>query len=381
MAQDEIAARRGYHNVTPMRIAHVTYTHLPLVGGGDVYVEALRRALDRHGHAQIVLARRSRERVPWFVPIPNPARGLPAEFWTHTLGLIARARILRTHDAIIAHYPVYALAAKALAGRSRLIGISHGVTWDDRPRALRSRIKRAIARAAFRRCDAFVANDSNFLREMGLDVEPATRMFEEIAPGRWFIPNCVDVERFRPGEGWRALSGLRPIIVPRNLYFNRGVHLAIAAFAHFHRAQPETRLVIVGAPGQPGYARALRELVRRLDLSGAVIFWGPAPYADMPAVYASAAMALIPSVAGEGTSLAALEAMACGVATVSTDIGGLADLPTRHCAPDAASMAEAMIKAYPDRAALGAQQRQRVLQAFTQPRWEQSWARVIESLG
>jgi len=371
-----------------MRIAHVTYTYLPLVGGGDVYVETLRRALDSRGHAQVVLARPSRERLPWFVPVPNPARGLPGAFWTHTLGLIPRAGVLRAQDTIIAHYPIYALAAMAIVGAvpwrrsggARVIGISHGVTWDDRPGALRSRIKRAIARAAFRRCAAFVANDSNFLREMGLDIAPATRPFEEVAPRRWFIPNCVDADRFRPSDGRQVLRGLHPIIVPRNLFFNRGVHLAIAAFAQFRRAQPETRLVIVGAPGQPGYARTLRELVRRLDVSDAVIFWGPAPHADMPAVYASAEMVLIPSVAGEGTSLAALEAMACGVATISTDIGGLADLPTRHCAPDAISMAEAMVEVYPSRVALGAEQRQHVLRTFTQPRWEAAWARVIESL-
>jgi len=364
-----------------MRIAHITYTYFPLVGGGDVYVENLRRALEARGHAQVVLARRSNETAPWFVSVPNPLRGLPAEFWTHALGLIARAGVPRAQDAIIAHYPVYALVAMALAPRARTIGISHGVTWDDRPGALRSRIKKAIARAAFRRCAAFVANDSNFLREMGLDVRPGERFFEQVAPGRWFIPNCVDTERFRPGAGWERLRTLRPIIVPRNLYYNRGVHLAIAAFARFRPAFPDTRLVIVGAPGQRAYVRALRSLVRELGLDDAVVFWGPVPHADMPAVYKSAEMVLIPSVAGEGTSLSALEAMACGVATITTDIGGLADLPAARCAADEASFAEMMREIYPRRVETGARQLARVRATFTRQLWEEAWARVVESVG
>ena len=364
-----------------MRIAHITYTYFPLVGGGDVYVESLRRALEARGHAQVVLARRSNETAPWFVSVPNPLRGLPAEFWTHALGLIARAGVPRAQDAIIAHYPVYALVAMALAPRARTIGISHGVTWDDRPGALRSRIKKAIARAAFRRCAAFVANDSNFLREMGLNIAPGEHFFEQVAPGRWFIPNCVDTERFQPGEGLAQLRALRPIIVPRNLYYNRGVHLAIAAFARFRPAFPDMRLVIVGAPGQRSYVRALRSLVRRLGLDDAVVFWGPVPHADMPAVYRSAEMVLIPSVAGEGTSLSALEAMACGVATITTDIGGLADLPTAKCPPHAETLAETMRVTYPRRAEVGARQLARVRETFNRQHWEDAWSRVVESVG
>jgi glycosyltransferase involved in cell wall biosynthesis len=90
---------------------------------------------------------------------------------------------------------------------------------------------------------------------------------------------------------------------------------------------------------------------------------------------------LIPSVAGEGTSLSALEAMACGVATITTGIGGLADLPAVKCAPNAESLAETMREVYRDRAAIGAQQLARVRETFTRRRWEDAWARVIESLG
>jgi glycosyltransferase involved in cell wall biosynthesis len=371
-----------------MRLAHITYTYFPLVGGGDVYVEDLRQALAKRGHEQVVLARASQETTPWFAPVPNPLRGMPAEFWTHALGLVARRRLLRSQDAVIAHYPVYALAALAVVGaassrrfrRTRVIGLSHGVTWDDRPGALRSRVKRTLARAAFHRCAAFVANDSNFLREMGLDIAPGERFFEQVAPGRWFIPNCVDTERFRPGAGWERLRAMRPIVVPRNLFFNRGVHLAIGAFARFRRAHPDTRLVIVGAPSRRDYARMLRRLVRDLDLRDDVLFWGPVAHADMPAVYASAEMVVIPSVAGEGTSLSALEAMACGVATISTVVGGLVDLPSAHCAPDVLSMSDAMLRVYEERGEIGALQRKQVRAAFNRSRWEEAWAQVVDSV-
>jgi hypothetical protein len=72
--------------------------------------------------------------------------------------------------------------------------------------------------------------------------------------------------------------------------------------------------------------------------------------------------------------------MACGVATVSTDVGGLADLPTEQCQPTAGSLAEAMRWVYPQRAQVAARQREAVRRTFSLQRWEETWARVIESL-
>jgi glycosyltransferase involved in cell wall biosynthesis len=285
---------------------------------------------------------------------------------------------LAGEDLLIFHYPIYLYAFDRWCRSQRppaRVGLSHGVTWDDRPGAWRSRVKRDLARYAFRRAERFVANDTFFLREMGLDIKPRQGMYTEVAPRAWFIPNAVDTERFHPCVDLEATA----ILVPRNLYFNRGVHLAIEAFARFAPAHPEARLLIAGAPGQVWYAERLRQLVARTGLGERIEFRGGVPYADMPELYAACRMTLIPSLCGEGTSLSALESMACGTATLSTDVAGLQDLPTEQAPPDPESFAHAMADVYARSPEIGERQLAAVREWHSLPRWEAAWRAVIES--
>lgn len=366
-----------------MRIAHLTYTYEPVSGGADVYLDMLFNLLRRRGHDQRVYQRAASVAGPHLRFVRNPARGLPAEFWTHALFLMRERASLAREQALFCHYPAYLLAAElSLLGRQPVrVGISHGVTWDDRPGSVRCRVKKAIARAAFARARLFVANDSNFLREMGLPVAPRQRMFSQVKPGVWFIPNCVDSRRFAGVQPLPELQALSPVLFPRNIFRNRGAHLAIQAFAAFCRGHPETHLVLVGAPSQPSYVRSLIALVRTLHLDGRVLFRGPARPADMPRIYASARMTLVPSVAGEGTSLAALESMASGTATVCTRVGGLPDLPAVLCEPDPQALAEAMAQTYERRAEVSRQQREAVRDGYSLERWENAWIQALETVG
>jgi glycosyltransferase involved in cell wall biosynthesis len=287
--------------------------------------------------------------------------------------LRGRLAELRAMDVLIAHYPNY---CRPVYSHPRLIGLSHGVTWDDAPGAWRSRRKRYMALDAFTCCKRFVANDTFFLREMGLSLAPGQGAFEEVAPGRWFIPNCVDTELFRPPD---SPADRRPlIVVPRNLYRNRGVHLAVGAFSAVRGEFPDWEMEVVGADGQADYAAEVRALVRDLGLGDCVRFAGSLPWHEMPEVYGRARVCLVPSLCGEGTSLAALEAMACGVATITTDAGGLTDLPARHCAADALALAEALRDTLPQWQTLAAPQQARVHADFALPRWKAAWARVVE---
>jgi glycosyltransferase involved in cell wall biosynthesis len=388
-----------------MRIAHVTYTFKPIRGGADAYLAQLYDLLDRQGHEQVVYQRLQRispgEGRPARIRfLRNPFRGLPADFWTQALSLPLEWWRLSRFDAAIFHYPIYLLAClpPRISGRPLIVGLSHGVTWDDSRRSVKSKIKRAVARAAFRAADLYVANDTNFLREMGIAAPPAQGPYSNacaparaepgkacwpgarVAPRAWFIPNAVDIEYFRPVPPDPRLQALNAILVPRNLFFNRGVHLAIRAFAIFSKRYPDTNLVIAGHASQPRYAERLRRLARDLSVRSRVIFWGPAERRQMPSLYSASLMTLIPSVAGEGTSLAALESMACGTATISTDIGGLADLPAVKTAAIAEDLAEAMLDTFPIRAEVGARQRQQVEEGFSLPIWEKAWGEVTAEI-
>lgn len=362
-----------------MRIGQVTYSYQPVMGGGDVYAAMLFRLLAEQGHQQRVYQRRTAAEDPALRFVPNPlARFHRGEFWTQALFLSRLKADLLQEELLIAHYPVYLLAAARLrkGGRPALLGISHGVTWDERPGSVSARIKRAVARRAFRLADSFIANDTFFLREMGLAAPPRQGLFAQVAPARWFIPNCVppDLCAGRPREELRAR---RPVLVPRNLYRNRGIHLAVEAFQYFAPEHPETHLLIVGEESQPAYVQEVKQRVKELRLEERVIFRGHVPHDEMADFYASSELCLVPSICGEGTSLSALEAMAGGVAVISTDVAGLKDLPTVQCPPEAQALAQAMLQVYPQRRRIGEEQKAQVAQDYSYERWSQSWREVI----
>jgi glycosyltransferase involved in cell wall biosynthesis len=361
-----------------MRIAQLTFSYLPLTGGADTYAAQLTRVLEGAGHRVTVYQRDVGVGGPGVRFLPTPRLSPGRQFWLLSATLLARAGDLAREEVLIAHYPNYALP---VLWHPRVVGLSHGVTWDDAPGSWAGRFKRWLARVAFRRCAAFVANDTFFLREMGLPIAPQESPFTAVRPGRWFIPNGVDLAHFHRREGEAALRRLNPILVPRNLYRNRGIHLAIQAFAEFAREQPETHLVLVGGAGQPAYIAELHRLVDRLQLQERVLFLGHVDWREMPTVYSSAELTLIPSLCGEGTSLSALESMACGTATIATTAGGLVDLPTVHCSPTAEDLLRALRQTYPVRRQIAATQQERVRQGFSLERWAAAWRQVVEAVG
>jgi glycosyltransferase involved in cell wall biosynthesis len=121
---------------------------------------------------------------------------------------------------------------------------------------------------------------------------------------------------------------------------------------------------------------------RRLgDEAGAVVFYGPVPHDQLRAVYSSAQLTLIPSLCGEGTSLAALESMACGTPTICTFVAGLRDLPGPHALPIVSSLVETMESVWPDRADLAEAQRAQVLARYPIERWRRSWTDALKDVG
>jgi len=383
-----------------MKIAHITFSYLPIRGGADAYLDDLRHILHEAGHEQLVIqcaappkpgAKAEREvsiqncRV---VQVPLPPHLSPGRrFWLLAAALPLYRSLLAEMDRLIVHYPVYCLS---VAWHPVVIGLSHGVTWDGGPMSLANRIKRGIARKAFHKVARFVANDSFFLREMGLNLPagseknfswgvalgaPPTAPFAEVTPGRWYVPNCVDPNYFTPPEGKNESS--LEILVPRNLYRNRGVHLSISAFAHIVHQLPESRMVIAGGSGDRGYREELESLVENLSLQQQVVFLGPVQRGEMRELYRRSALTMVTSVAGEGTSLAALESMACGTPVVATRVGGLVDLPCVMCNVDAGSIANTALKVLEKRNEIAALQRSIVEKQFNTSLWADAWLRVV----
>jgi D-inositol-3-phosphate glycosyltransferase len=154
-------------------------------------------------------------------------------------------------------------------------------------------------------------------------------------PGRIrVVPPGVDADLFRPGPREQAkaalgLAGHRVVLFLGRLQRFKGPDVAIRAVREAFRRDPqgteEVMLVVVGGPSGPdGPAEAARlmRLAGELGLGDRVRFLPPRLHHELPEVYASADVLLMPS-RSESFGLVALEAQACGVPVVASAVGGL----------------------------------------------------------
>ena len=163
------------------------------------------------------------------------------------------------------------------------------------------------------------------------------------------IPNVVDTATFRPADASRAFRADAPhVVIARNLESIYGIDVGLEALALLRRDAPGLTASIAGSG--PDRA-ALEDQARRLGLADCVRFTGRLDVAGMVALYQSADLVLNP-VRADNTPNSVLEALACGVPVVSTNVGGVPYLvqdrqtamlaPTESPSGLAAAMAEVL---------------------------------------
>jgi glycosyltransferase involved in cell wall biosynthesis len=135
------------------------------------------------------------------------------------------------------------------------------------------------------------------------------------------VPNGVDPGGFtaRPERAaararWNLGDGPVVLFLGR-LAERKGVAMLVDAFADVARALPRARLLVAGP--DEGAEPALRAAIQAKRLSEHVVVAGLLSGDDRLAAFAAADVFALPAV-GEGFSMAALEALACGVPVVLT---------------------------------------------------------------
>ncbi|HZN15874.1 MAG TPA: glycosyltransferase family 4 protein [Acidimicrobiales bacterium] len=204
--------------------------------------------------------------------------------------------------------------------------------------------------------------------QMGIDIDRIS-----------VVPVGVDHLRFRPLPHIKRVPGRLMTTASADVPL-KGLVPLLEALAKV-RTERHAELIVVGMPKAQ---TRVGETISRLGLAHAVRFVSGVTDERIVELYASAEVAVVPSLY-EGFSLPAVEAMACGVPLVGTTGGAVPEVigqdgVTGLIVPpgDPSALAAAIVRALDDadlRARLGAAGRERVLDKFT---WRKTAEGTVE---
>jgi teichuronic acid biosynthesis glycosyltransferase TuaC len=137
------------------------------------------------------------------------------------------------------------------------------------------------------------------------------------------------VERSEARVQLGIVADAQVLISVGGLVERKGFHRVIECLPELKRRYPKLVYLIVGGAGAEGDMRAeLEQQVRTLGLHDAVRFLGVIPAASLKWSLSTADVFVL-STRNEGWANVFLEAMACGLPVVSTDVGGNAEVVCR----------------------------------------------------
>jgi teichuronic acid biosynthesis glycosyltransferase TuaC len=146
------------------------------------------------------------------------------------------------------------------------------------------------------------------------------------------VGNGVDMGKFHRLDKVAARQQLgvpleAPVLVSVGALVERkGFHRVFACLPELRRSFPGLRYLVVGGPGPEGdWSAQLRGQVVDLGLQECVTFLGTLPPENL-SVPLSAADVFVLATGNEGWANVFLEAMACGLPVVTTDVGGNAEV-------------------------------------------------------
>ena len=361
-------------------ILHVSMYYYPVRGGQEVYIDNMNKFVLKNTNVDILQPdNRYTDHFPEFVyrtpNIPLLNRIVHDFHWfVFNAFLFFKYRFFKKYDVVIVHYSFH---NKFINAKKKII-ISHGVDWRVSKNTLSDQYRKKSALWLKKNINnnMIVANDTNYLKEIGCDVENA-KPFYEVEKNIWFIPNCIDTETFQEDP---SIKKEKIILCPRNIRWERGIHLAIEAFHEFLKKSNDKsyKLVVLGGPLKGSYYNKCLQLVEKNMLDEYVCFLGSVSSENVKEYYQKAMITVIPTIDQEGTSLSALESMSCGTPVVSTANGGLVDLPTLKSKTDAIDFANKIVELFGQYEQIKHQQQKETRDIFNMKNWTVAWSKVIE---
>tara|TARA_R110002110_G_scaffold91264_1_gene237382 strand:- start:37615 stop:38691 length:1077 start_codon:yes stop_codon:yes gene_type:complete len=195
-------------------------------------------------------------------------------------------------------------------------------------------------------------------------------VFDEFGVATQVIPNIVDTRVFKPGNE-RPPQEFFTLAIARNLEAIYGIDTAIEAVAVARDRGATIRLRIAGSGPQKS---ELEGLVEKLGVGELVSFEGRLERDGMVALYHQSDAMLNPTTI-DNMPNSVIEALACGLPVISTDVGGVPFIVTHEStallvpASNPRAMADAMIRLAGD-VPLRQQLRGNGLQVIEQYTWD-----------
>lgn len=264
---------------------------------------------------------------PRYLSVPGLLRQFDG--WSMALASVGLMRKLKRQGAqlIDAHftYP----DGEAATRLGRWLGLPATITLrgtevpHSRSPVLRPRLSRTLKSTA----RVFSVSDS--LRRLAIELGAAVEKTEVVGNG-------IDTERFQPvaRAAARARFGLpdsaKVLISVGGLVERKGMHRVIEVLPALLKHHPDLHYLIVGGASPEGDNRTeLTAQVARLGLADRVHFLGALPSDELKWPL-SAADVFVLATRNEGWANVFLEAMACGLPVVSTDVGGNVEVVCRE---------------------------------------------------
>ena len=363
------------------KILHVTMYFYPVNGGQEVYIDNMNKFVFQNYDISIL--------QPNYTPKDTYPKNIIGTFnlpllnrfihdfhwFFFNINLFFQKKNVTKSDLVIVHYAFH----NNFINNKRKVIISHGVDWRLTKNTFSDRYRRKSAINLYKNLgsDIIVANDTNFLREIGVELKN-TKAFCEVQENIWFVPNCIDTYNFYED---RSVKKEKIILCPRNIRWERGIHLAIEVFHKFHKFSKykEYKLVILGGPLKGRYYNSCLLLVKKYELQDCINFNGSVDSETMKIYYRRSMLTIIPTIEQEGTSLSALESMACGTPVVSTSNGGLVDLPTVKSKTESKDMSEKIKSTLENYDQIKNNQMHETHTLFNMHNWTKAWRKITEN--
>jgi 1,2-diacylglycerol 3-alpha-glucosyltransferase len=301
-----------------LKVGMLVDTYLPVIGGAEIHVLELSRALRTAGHTPLICTATKPD--PEISSDEFPVSRIPAlqyagwMTWLRLPFALPRLiRFIRGVDIVHCHYTFF--MSMLGTGLGRLLGkrtavTLHGLgTLDSSVGS--SPIMHFFRKASLKWAEVVIAT-SEEMRTVALRFVADEKIV--------IIPNGVDTSNFTPQPKMNPKEFV--ILTMRRLAPKNGVQYLVEAAPAVIAALPQASFWVAG---EGKLEATIRQRVAELGLENHFRFIGMVPHAQTASYYRQADVVVFPSSA-ESTSLACLEAMAMEKAIVASNLTAYQDM-------------------------------------------------------